>query len=562
MRNNLAAEKLRFLVLYRVFLMRVIDLEILAADGDLTRLIGQFMSIFVTISFFTIIPILFGAWNIKSMTARWAVEHFLIETSMTVAGLIAILAWDSAFPDRRDLMVLSPLPVRVGTLFLAKTSALFAAPGLAIFSLNIFAGVGWPLAFVAKGSGFFGLLWAWPAYWLTVVLASSFFVFVMLTLQGLVANLLPRQLFLRVSAVLQAGSLCLLLSLYFLEPSFRTPEALTAPQNQGALAWLPSYWFLGLFNQINGSLHPALSPLAKRAWIALACSAAGAVASILLAYLRMLPKIVEQPDILPASRQRNGLPRFSRSLPNAITVFSLRTLLRSRQHLMILGLYLGLGLALAAGYIHGWVVKSSAAHSQWVTAFLFISILAMILVVTALRVVSSMPTALRANWIIRVTQTRPALAYQRAVRFSWMVLAVAPVLFFLAGAALSAPARPWLAGHLFAMLLLGVLLVELCLYTFPKIPFTCSYLPGKANIHFVFWACLMLFLVLIHKSAVFEARALHQPYQELLTLFGLALAALAMRVLVQGRAVNCKQLLFEEAEEIEIISLKLNGGGN
>ncbi len=186
-------------------------------------------------------------------------------------------------------------------------------------------------------------------------------------------------------------------------------------------------------------------------------------------------------------------------------------------------------------------------------------ILAMILVVTALRVVSSMPTALRANWIIRVPQTRPALAYQEAVRFSWLVLAVAPVLFFLSGAALSAPAQALgFAGHLFAMLLFGVLLVEFCLYTFPKIPFTCSYLPGKANIHFVFWASLMLFLVLIHKSAVFESRMLHQPYQELSTLFGLALAALAMRGLVQRRAVNSKELLFEEAEEVEIISLKLS----
>ena len=557
MPDHLAAEKLRFRVLYRVFLMRVIDLEILAADGDLTRLIGQFISIFVTISFFTIIPILFGAWDIKSMTARWAVEHFFIETSMTVAGLIAILAWDSSFPDRRDLMVLAPLPVRVRTLFLAKTSALFAAPGLAILSLNIFAGIGWPLAFVAKGRGFLGLLWAWPAYWITVVLASSFLVFVMLTLQGLAANLLPRQLFLRLSPILQAGSLCLVLSLYFLEPSFRTPEALTAAHNQRALAWLPSYWFLGLFNQINGSLHPALSPLAKRAWIALACSAAGAVASILLAYLRMLPKIVEQPDILPASRKREGLPRFRRSLPNAITVFSLRTLLRSRQHFMILGFYLGLGLAIAAGYAEGWVVRHSAAPSQWITAFLFISILAMILVVTALRVISAMPATLRANWIIRITQTRPALAYHSAVRFCWIVLAVLPVLFFLSGAAFAVHARSWLAAHLFTMLLLGVLLVEFCLYTFPKIPFTCSYLPGKANIHFVFWACLMVFLVLIHKSAVFESRMLHQPDQERWILLGLALAALAMRVLAQRRAANKNELLFEEAEEVEIISLKL-----
>lgn len=558
MRNNVAAEKLRFRVLYRVFLMRVIDLELLAADGDLTRLIGQFMSIFVTISFFTIIPILFGAWYIKSMTARWAVEHFFIETSMTVAGLVAILAWDSAFPDRRDLMVLSPLPVRIGTLFLAKISALFAAPGLAVLSLNIFAGIAWPLAFSAKGVGFFGVLRAWPAYWITMVLASSFFVFVMLTLQGLAANLLPRQLFLRLSAILQSLSLGLLLSLYFLEPAFRTSEALTAPQNQHALAWLPSYWFLGLFNQLNGSLHPALAPLAKRAWIALACAAVGAAASILLAYFRMLPKIVEQPDILLVSRRRGGPPRFRGSLKDAITVFSLRTLLRSRQHRMILSFYLGLGLAIAVGYVKGSVTKPASSKEDWITAFLFISILGMILAVTALRVVAAIPISLRANWIIRVTQIRPALAYQGAVRSSWWILAVAPVLFVLSGATFTGSSAPWLLGHLLAMLLLGLLLVELCLFAFPKIPFTCSYLPGKANLHFVFWACLMIFLALIHKTAVFEASMFHQLRESLLILLGVALTVAALRSLIWLRTKNREELRFEEADEVEIVSLKLN----
>jgi hypothetical protein len=87
------------------------------------------------------------------MTARWTAEHFFIETTMTVAGLIAVLNWDSAFPDRRDVLVLAPLPVRASTLLLAKISALFAAPYLAMITLNLFIGFAWPLFRRAGDSG-------------------------------------------------------------------------------------------------------------------------------------------------------------------------------------------------------------------------------------------------------------------------------------------------------------------------------------------------------------------------------------------------------------------------
>lgn len=303
-----------FRVLYNVFLMRVIDLELLSPNGDPTRLMGQFATIFISISFLLALPIILLGGGRMPMTARWTAEHFFLETTMTIAGLVAVLSWDSAFPDRRDVLVLAPLPVRTSTLFLAKISALFAAPFLATLAFNIFSGVAWPLVFSAKDSGFFGALRAWPAYWITIMLGGAFLVFTVLGIQGLAATLLPRQLFLRLSAWLQAISLCLLLSVYFLEPSLESPAALTAPENQRLLAWLPSYWFLGLFQQLNGSMHPAFAPLAKRAWIGLAVSGFAAGMALLLAYFRMLPKIIEQPDILPGRSKRPWFPDLGRSL--------------------------------------------------------------------------------------------------------------------------------------------------------------------------------------------------------------------------------------------------------
>ena len=558
MHNDWAVRKLQFRVLYRVFFMRVIDLELLSTDADPTRLFGQFATIFTSISFFFSLPIILLGGGHMPMASRWTAEHFFIETTMTVAGLIAVLNWDSAFPDRRDVLVLAPLPVRASTLLLAKISALFAAPGLAMIALNLFIGLAWPLVFISDDAGFLGALRSWPAYWVTLLAAGGFFVFTLLAVQGLAANLLPRQLFLRLSAFVQAGALCLLLSVYFLEPSLESPAALTAPENQRLLAWLPSYWFLGLFQQFNGSMHPALAPLARRAWIGLAVSALGAVAALLLSYFRMLPKVVEQPDILPGARTVTWAPGFGSSLKSAITLFSLRTLLRSRQHRMILSFYLGIGLAIVVGYIKTPFAGVTTTNTGISTAFLLASILMMILTILAIRVVASIPISLRANWILRVTQVRPARHYQRAVRFSWLALGVAPVLFLLAGAFLAA--YPWrqVLGHLVTMLLLGLLLIELCLYTFQKIPFACSYLPGKANIHFAFWAFLLFFIRWLKDGATFEGRMLNDLLSGMLMILFLAIAAAGVRWLTEVGGSSAGELLFEEENAAEIIALKLS----
>ena len=171
--------------------------------------------------------------------------------------------------------------------------------------------------------------------------AGAFIFCCVLSVQGVAAQLLARRHFLRLSALLQMAAFCLFLSAYFLEPSLSTPKALTAPENQTLLAWLPSYWFLGLFQMLNGSQHPALAPLANRALVGFALAVMGAGTAFLFSYFRTLRKIVEAPDIAPGSRRGSWLPRFGNPLETAVVQFSIRTLLRSRQHRVILAFYWG-----------------------------------------------------------------------------------------------------------------------------------------------------------------------------------------------------------------------------
>lgn len=351
MRKPLNMEKLQVRVLYRTFLMRVIDLELLSADADTNRMLGQFAALFAGISYLFTFWLIFAGGGL-SRNFLCVMEHFLIATTMVVVGLFSVLCWDSIFPDRHDVLVLAPLPVRASTLFRAKISALIAALSLSVLSLNIISGLVWPFLFSAtNGGGFLGVVRSLAAYWTTMALAGVFMFCCVLGLQGVVSQFLPRQQFLRLSALLQVAAFFLFFGVYILEPSLEAPKALVAPENQRLLAWLPSYWFLGLFQQLNGSMLPAFAPLVKRAWAGLAVSIFGGGASVLMAYLRTMGKIVEEPDILPLAPQANWSPRFGTRLETSVVLFSLRTLLRSRQHRVLLSFYLGTGFAIVLAYV-------------------------------------------------------------------------------------------------------------------------------------------------------------------------------------------------------------------
>lgn len=102
----------QFRILYRQFLFRMVDLELLSADakGDMSKLFGQFAALLVFISLG--LCLLAGAAGgaglppLAQLVGEWSAVHFVIATTMLVVGLFAILSWDATFPDRRDVMVL------------------------------------------------------------------------------------------------------------------------------------------------------------------------------------------------------------------------------------------------------------------------------------------------------------------------------------------------------------------------------------------------------------------------------------------------------------------------
>ena len=105
------------------------------------------------------------------------------------------------------------------------------------------------------------------AWWLTMIAAGAFIFCLVMSIQGIALQLLPRRLFLRASSFLQIGAFAVIVSVYCLQPAAAQPALIAAQQPLSAMTglvpWSPSFWFLGLFQQLSGS--PAFPMLAARA---------------------------------------------------------------------------------------------------------------------------------------------------------------------------------------------------------------------------------------------------------------------------------------------------------
>jgi len=550
---------LQFRVLYRQFLLRVVDLEALSVHADIPRFLGQFASVLIFVSVIGAIgPIMsheaLTAAPEAALSFAWRGEQSLISGMMLVVGLTAVICWDSTFPDRRDVMVLSPLPVAPHMVLLAKVAASAALLGLAIVTLNFATGIAWPLLLGSQRDSNWGFFQSLAAYWFTMIAASVFLFCSVLTVQGFTALLLPRRLLLRLSAALQIAAFGLFLGVYFLQPSIPSLLEMAAPENHWFLAWSPSFWFFALFNQLNGSLPADLGWLASRAWIGLGIVVSGATASLLLCYLRTMKKTAEESDLVPGARGWHWTPRFGSALQTAIVLFSFRSMTRSRQHRLASAFYLALVFSIALSWLRS--DQPGASPRPLTPEFLIPTFMMMSFAVFGLRGVFSLPISLTANWVWRLTQLHAPEEYIAATRRFLFYFAVIPVWLISALQSLSFTPRHQVAAHLAVLALVGWILAELSLLGFHKVPFTCSYLPGKVHVQVMIGVFLILALVVALSLAELEMRAFNDPLRYVCMIGVLGAATVGLWVLNRRRAKSAV-LYFEELSPEAVTTLGL-----
>jgi hypothetical protein len=556
-------ERRQFGVLYRAFISRLIDLELLSSGGQVQNLLAQFAAMLAALSFvITVVRIpAIGGSTLppeKLALALWGDEHFLIATTMAIVGMFAVLAWNNLFPDRVDTLVLGTLPVRIRTMLLAKLAAIAMVLGVSAAAVNSFTGLAYPFVMVAPGAGTFGVLRSLLAYWAVMAMAALFVFTASLAVQGLAAQLLSYRLLVRVSSYLQLGAFFTILGAYFLMPPVSARPV-----------WLPSYWFLALFHEFNGSQHETLRPLAWRAALALAGSIVVAAVTYGLVFNRNTRRIVEQPDIAPGDRSRPAsriggwaaARLLSKPLDRAILLFTARTMARSRQHRMLLAVYGGIGLAIALAYARDLVYGRSRWHQPNVSLLIGSFVLLFFFLIGS-RAVIALPFALRANWIFRITAVYSPTAYFAAVRKAMTVLAAGPV-WIIAAVLYSSlwPSRAALP-HLLVLVLSGVLLIQLLLHRFRKIPFACSYLPGKTDLRIKLGSRAILFMAFSNAAVHLEFWAM-QRAGRFAVVAGLLFAATAWawRRTVDFAQSRYQPLQFEDLppDAVQVLNLQNDG---
>jgi len=150
--------------------------------------------------------------------------------------------------------------------------------------------------------------------------------------------------------------------------------------------------------------------------------------------------------------------------------------------------------------------------------------------------------------------------YFSAARTAFILLAVAPI-WVVAAAMMIWTMPSWrTAVHLSVLALIGALLADLAIVSLHSLPFTCSYLPGKGKLHFVFWGGVFLGLPLINVAGSLEWRLLYSRSGSALMIVCVSLLAVIIRLWTDRRLRRIGNIVFQEEATLDLLSLKLGSG--
>ena len=496
----------------------------------------------------------------------WPHKLFFVTYSMLVVGLAAVVVWDSLTIDRRDAMILGPLPLRATTIVAAKLAALFALLLFLAVGINALPAMVYPFD-IADHERLTVFLRFVGAQLASTIGAAAWVFTTLIALQGLL-SVIPRRLRGPITIVFQAVFVVTLFSMLALMPAGLRATARALDAGTSRATWLlPPVWFLGFYETLVGSARPGFHRLAAVATGALAVSIAAAVLVTAGAYVRQLRYAVET-GVVPSAAgtvlagARALILRAIARRPDthAVLTFTIISMTRSRKHQLLLAAYAGAGLALVVAVLaHAAAAGGLAGLRHLRVAVLWIPLVLILWLLVGLRAAFRMPTELAASWTFHVNASAPARVYAPAARTAAALIVLAPV---LAGAF---AVYWWIfdlkvaAIHVAFCGLMGAALLEVLLARFDQIPFTRAYEAGRANVR-AWWPFYILAIeAYAHWPVIFEQWMLRSPERSLAALASMAAALAVLRWLCRRSQSPTRPLVFEVAAERAFSTLELSG---
>jgi hypothetical protein len=427
-------------------------------------------------------------------------KYEFIALAMAVTGIVTVLKWDKILPDSQDYLNLAPLPIRPRRILLANAIAIAIAVVIFVVDVNGLPAILFPM-FVAASSptGSVALLSFSAVHAGCVMLSALFTFFAVFALLGALGAVLPRETFRACSSWLRGAFLVAFIMLLLSGFAGAALARSVVLHPDSLLRYLPSLWFLGLYQSWQHAGPARLTILAPLALWSSAAAFVLMVAAYGLSYRRRFAASLESGRA--PSEQRifkvvvAGLDLFAEraeGFPRACHRFVVRAILRNEAHRLAIAVALGLGYLLA---FQSAAETLSAGENgrDFLPEFPLLQapLIAAYLLILGLRLAFEIPAGVPANWVFRVTvhaRENETLGVARRV-----ILSFVTPLVLLPSLALAVWRWGLVIGvvqtlYVFA---LCVCLVEILLAGYRKVPLTCP-MPGfRDNLLML---CLVQFL--------------------------------------------------------------------
>jgi len=490
--------------LVRHFFSRFFDKDSLSKDGDERANVVQIIAMLALpgaiVSLFTLADHPLIRSELTRLWLRAGDRYVFICYSMVVMGFVMTFKWDSLFPDRRDYLILTPLPISLKEFFITKLIALWAFLLLFVVAINVFSCAFIPYVYAVRDNKLWMILPGFLAHSTSVLGASIFMALVFAALQGVLINLLTPAAFRRISPWIQMLSMTTLVTILLITPGISANIRVLVESQSRVFDYVPLFWFLGLYEVLNpeGTLIPAAHLWAARAVEAMFVVMAIFAVTYLISYRRHAKKILEgiESDVFRQPwHQRGAAFLLNHTLlrhpfQRGSFYFIGRIFGRSPKHRLFIAMYSGIGLAV--------MISSMFVLRREVDFVLTISrrglmeapLILSFFVVSGLRATFNIPYELGANWMFQITSGYHAAEFLKATR-RWVLLrGVLPVYVVLAPLEFAFLGASEAAFYLAFGLVNAALLTEILFFKFNKVPFTCSYLPAKSHLAFLAGAYL------------------------------------------------------------------------
>jgi hypothetical protein len=526
--------------------------------------------IFLTRALFKKYTDLYASWNETAyLRAVESDSLLMIGLPMLVIALAAVLIAPTLFPDDTDYRVLSPLPLPRLTIFAAKLAAAAIVVITLVLAVNMLASLWFPVATGGRWMPY-SLARRVAAHAAATISGSLWAFSAVMAAQGLCLAAAPRSVRARLTLVVQATIFVTLLLAIPYVLHLSTIDASNDAIARPPLAWVPAAWFLGLERWL---LDPAAAGYAAAARIA-AWASLSSITLLALCYARLYRDAESlafafAPLALRRAKAAGAAWALRHDTSNraahlaqqtrAVLAFAFTVLTRSRLHQTVFLLIAGIGFAILIGQTltvfagtSAWAARPHAAVHAALSAPLLVGLA----ITLALRAAFLLPADQRAVWVFRLTETPSTRAqWLDGAVLALVLAATVPALITAAVLQPYVLGWRWLAAAVLTTLA-HLLLVEIVLRDWARVPFTCSYLPGKRVLAFTLGLLLGTYFIYVYIGAHLLRWSIAHPSRLVFT-GGVVLAAFVTMRHARQQTWGMQPLEFDDDDPAAIRTLNL-----